>query len=83
MMMLLTLEIKDGAKPSEAEAALCFDDEGLEFLIEKLTRLRGKQDHEHLMTPSWAGSELTEVKQGGVEYGLINHLRLVKLQHRT
>jgi hypothetical protein len=80
MTMLLTLEIKDGAKPSEAEAALCFDDEGLEFLIEKLTRLRGKQDHEHLMTPSWAGSELTEVKQGGAEYGLVNHLRLVKLQ---
>ena len=77
--MILTLEIKDGAKPTEAEAALCFDDEGLEFLIEKLTRLRGKRDHEHLMTPSWAGNELTEVKQGSAEYELVNHLRLVKL----
>lgn len=77
--MILTLEIKDGAKPTEAEAALCFDDEGLEFLIEKLIRLRGKRDHEHLMTPSWAGNELTEVKQGSAEYGLVNHLRLVKL----
>jgi hypothetical protein len=77
--MILTLEIKDGAKPTEAEAALCFDDEGLEFLIEKLIRLRGNRDHEHLMTPSWAGNELTEVKQGSAEYGLVNHLRLVKL----
>ncbi|MFQ3582060.1 MAG: Imm32 family immunity protein [Chloracidobacterium sp.] len=49
-------------------------------MIEKLTRLRRKQDHEHLMTPSWGGNELTEVKQGGAEYGLINHLHLVKLQ---
>jgi hypothetical protein len=77
--MILTLEIKDGAKPTEAEVAICFDDTGLEFLIEKLTRLRGKRDHEHLMTPSWAGNELTEVKQGSAEYGLVNHLRLVKL----
>jgi len=78
--MLLTLEIKDATKPSEAEAALCFDNEGLEFLIEKLIGLRGKPDHEHLMTPSWAGNGLTETKQGGAEYELINHLRLVKLR---
>jgi len=77
--MLLTVEIKDGAKAGVAEAAFCFDDEGLEFLIEKLTHLRGKRDHEHLMTPSWAGSELTEMKQGGEEYELVNHLRLVKI----
>ncbi len=79
MTLLITVEIKDCDHPAEAEAAICFDDAGLEFLIEKLIRLRGKRDHEHLMTPSWAGNELTEFKQGGEEYELINHLRLVKL----
>lgn len=77
--MLLTVEIKDAGRPNEAEAAICFDDEGLELLVSRLLRLRGRQlDHEHLMTPSWAGNELTEIKQGGDEYELVNHLRLVK-----
>jgi hypothetical protein len=77
--MLLTVELKDGRDTSKAEAAICFDDEGLEFLIKKLLRLRDKKDHMHLMTPSWAGDELTEKKQGSEEYQLINHLQLVKL----
>ena len=76
--MLLTVEIKDAQKTGESEAAICFDNDGLEFLINKLIRLRGRHDHEHLMTPAWAGNELTEDKQGGEEYQLINHLRLVK-----
>jgi hypothetical protein len=75
---MITVEIANGTPESDIEAAICFDDEGLEFLIQKLTRLRGKKDHEHLMTPSWAGAELSEDKQGGGDYTLINHLRLVK-----
>ena len=78
--MLLTIELKDGSNASKAEAAICFDDEGLEFLIKKLSLLRGKKDHVHLMTPSWSGNELTERKQGNEEYRLINHLQLVKLE---
>jgi len=76
--MLLTVELKDGNKASEAEVAICFDDEGLELLINKLTQLRGKREHDHLMTPSWAGNELTENKGGGENYELVNHLLLVK-----
>jgi hypothetical protein len=77
--MVLTVEIKDRTKASEAEVAICFDDEGLDLLIGKISSLRGKRDHEHLMTPSWAGDELTEIKQGGDEYELVNHLRLVRI----
>lgn len=77
--MLLTVELKDGGKSSEAEAAICFDEEGLDFLIDKLVQLKGKKDHDHLMTPSWAGHELGELKQGGSDYELVNHLRLVKI----
>ena len=76
--MLLTVEIRDARNIHEAEAVICFDDEGLESLIARLTRLRGKKGHDHLMTSAWAGDELTENKQSGDEYELINHLRLVK-----
>lgn len=76
---MLTVEIRDGYDSSLAEVAICFDEEGLEFLMSKLASLRGIKDHEHLMTPSWAGDDLSEIKQGSPEYELINHLRLVKL----
>ena len=77
--MLLTVEIKDGTDVIQTEAAVCFDDEGLEYLVDKLLRLRGKKEHTHLMTSSWGGNELSETKQGGAEFELVNHLRLVKL----
>lgn len=76
--MLLTVELKLCGVTAPAEVAICCDEQGLNLLIEKLQRLRGKQEHIHLMTPSWAGSELTEQKQGGDDYQLANHLRLVK-----
>lgn len=77
-MMVLTVELRDGGKPGSAEVALCLDDEGLEVLVRKLERLRGRREHDHLMTPAWAGSELTDNKQGGPEFELVNHLRIVK-----
>lgn len=74
--MLLTVEKE---KLDQGEVAICFDAEGLEFLIEELSKLREKRDHRHLMTPSWSGNELTEVPQGGDSYELCNSLRLVSL----
>lgn len=76
--MTVTIEIKDQIDPALAEIALCVDDEGLDFLIKKLIQLRGKVDHEHLMTPAWAGAELSEKSRGGPEYSVVNHLRIVK-----
>jgi hypothetical protein len=73
--MILTVEKE---LRENATIAICFDDEGLELLISKLVKLRGRADHDHLMTPSWAGNELTEEKLGGDRYELVNHLRLVK-----
>lgn len=77
--MLLTVELKVANRTNESEAAICFDEEGLELLLRKLMRLKGAREHEHLKTPGWAGAELTENKQGGDDYVLLNHLRLVKL----
>jgi hypothetical protein len=78
--MILTVEVeRDSAGNVPAEVAICFDEQGLDLLMQRLERLRGKRDHSHLMTPSWSGVDLTEQKQGGEDYALVNHLRLVKL----
>lgn len=74
--MKLSVELLNGDNP---EVALCFDGEGLELLLGKLEHLKSKIDHLHLMTPSWAGRELTEERFGGEQYQLINSLRLVRL----
>lgn len=73
--MILTVEKE---LRESGEIAICFDEEGLELLISRLVKLRGRVDHTHLMTASWAGDELTEEKLGGDGYELVNHLRLVK-----
>ncbi|MCA1365962.1 immunity protein 32 [Bradyrhizobium sp. BRP14] len=74
--MILTVELENAEHP---EVAVCFDLEGLDLLISKLEALRKARDHSHLMTPSWAGDSLTEEKQGGERYELVNHLRLVRV----
>ena len=78
--MKLTVELQRGEHP---EIALCFDAEGLDLLIRKLEHLREKVDHLHLMTPAWAGQELTEELAGGEQYQLINSLRLVRRPDST
>lgn len=78
--MILTVEKE---KSKDGEIAITFDEEGLDYLILKLKRLKGRKDHDHLMTPSWAGYELTEEKQGGNKYELVNQLRLVNLEGKV
>lgn len=54
------------------------DDEGRDLLVNKLLRLKaekGRGDHNHLMTPSWSGYELSEDKQGE-DNTLINQLNI-------
>ncbi|WP_116964744.1 Imm32 family immunity protein [Fastidiosibacter lacustris] len=57
---LLSFEIsKDGN-----ELDIHCDDNGLEKLLSLLSLLKGKAQHEHLMTPSWGGGyELSEEPQ--------------------
>ncbi|HVH12707.1 MAG TPA: Imm32 family immunity protein, partial [Longimicrobium sp.] len=49
------------------------DGEGLDLLLDKLTRLKKNGGHTHLMTPTWAGDELSETRQGP-DNRLLNHL---------
>ena len=40
------------------------DTAGLQDLLQTLQRVISSHEHEHLMTPSWGGNELTEEAQG-------------------
>jgi len=75
--MTLTVEITRDADP---EVAIAFDSEGLEHLIRKLNSLRDRIDHLHLMTPAWAGDDLSEQGRGGPDYRLVHSVRLVRLK---
>jgi len=70
---LLTFELKPGA----AELEIHCNQEGLEFLVQALQSLAASNApmprHDHLMTPSWAGNELSEVLQRD-ENTLLNHV---------
>jgi hypothetical protein len=77
-IMVLTVEHKIGTdhKLDEAEVEIYCDPEGLDVLLRKLTLLKARGGHTHLMSSSWAGSELTEQKQGE-STTLINHLCVI------
>lgn len=56
---MLTFEIVD-----ESEIEIHGDAEGLRALADRISRLLARNlDHDHLMTPSWGGSELSEEPQ--------------------
>ncbi|MEI6860898.1 MAG: Imm32 family immunity protein [Verrucomicrobiota bacterium] len=64
----------------EGEIVLHADAKGLALLIAALERLKkkaeeGASDHDHLMTPAWAGTELSE-KKGAEAGALIHHLKI-------
>lgn len=59
--MLFAVEVVEGGV-----AEVYLDEEGLDLLVDRLEKLRehARPGHDHLMTPSWVGTELTEGKQG-------------------
>ena len=66
------LDPKNG-KPCEVE--IYFDKDGLDYLINQLSKLKASGDHSHLMTPSWGMHDLSETKIVE-ENHLAHHLRL-------
>jgi CYTH domain-containing protein len=73
----MTLTVEFTTVPnSTGEVTVFCDEKGLEVLIEQLSILKKHRGHVHLMTPAWAGRELTEDKQIQSN-ALINHLRIV------
>jgi hypothetical protein len=72
--MVLSVEYLE----TDEELVVCCDSQGLDLLIAYLQRLKNDGGHTHLMTPSWAGDELTEERQLPNSQ-LINHMRVVLL----
>lgn len=66
---VLTVEYNPGR---DAIEIFC-DGEGLDLLLDRLARLKKNGGHAHLMTPAWAGDELSETRQGP-DNRLYNHL---------
>ena len=72
--MLLTVEYNEAGF-----VEFFMDEEGREALVTYLNRLDVKNreiDHDHLMTPAWAGDELSEELQNA-DNVLINKLNLI------
>jgi predicted transcriptional regulator len=68
---MFTVEINQ----QEERVEIYLDKEGMKKLRHSLDMLE-RQGHDNLMTPSWAGTELTEEAQGS-KTSLINHLLIV------
>jgi hypothetical protein len=69
---MLTVELNE----REQRVEIYVDDEGANILSRALEAVLRTRGHDHLMTPSWAGTELGEQQQGK-ETILINHLLVV------
>lgn len=72
---LLTFEL--GKEKDELH--ICTDVNGLDFLIEQLSRLRERMktqdsEHLHLFTEEWGGFELSSESQVGE---IINHVKII------
>lgn len=57
---LLTFELTEDGDEIEIHG----DRDGLLSLIAMLKKVVDYSEHEHLMTPSWGGAELSDEKQG-------------------
>lgn len=56
---ILTFELSEDGD----ELDIHCDEQGLNMLIQSLHRLSNANQHEHLLSPSWGGSQLSEEKQ--------------------
>jgi len=74
--MLLSVEFQ----PDHELDIIC-DEDGIELLIDKLSKLKKNGGHAHLMTPSWAGDELTEDRYSDNSV-LVNHVRIVLMNRQ-
>jgi hypothetical protein len=81
---MLTIELRDAEKANAgmAEVEIFCESEGLTLLSKQIDALMSGSTHVHLMTPTWAGNELSE-KTAGKGTTLIHHLRITRLSGNT
>jgi hypothetical protein len=78
---MLTVEICfNNDKTLSKEVEIYFDEEGLDYLLDRLLRLKEKKtDHYNLMTAEWGEGELSSNKQRRSNQ-LANHVRLMVVE---
>ncbi len=77
---MIACEIKDFAKASEGEAEveIFLDANGIEFLRYQLDLIEGGESHVHLMSPAWAGDELSDKPMNNdSNFAVVHHVKLV------
>lgn len=77
---MITAEVLNAGEADKglAEIEIYCDEAGLLLLKRQIELMLAGESHVHLMTPAWAGTELSEVPLGkGV---LVNHIRVTKVQ---
>ena len=47
---------------SVGEIELFLDEDAIDYLVGRLQAIKKHKSHDHFMTPSWSGNELTEEK---------------------
>ncbi len=72
--MLFTVEIAS-TNSDRPRVEIFLDEDGIKLLLRRLEFIKNGKSHDHFMTPSWAGNELTEVKVGGPNV-LVNMLNI-------
>lgn len=75
--MKISVEIKPDPKKEKdpCEVEIFLDQEGLDYFIREVQRLRQPGDHFHMMTPSWGMDDLSEERQIN-ESILAHHLKI-------
>ena len=68
---LLTFELSEDGQELDVHA----DSAGIAMLMKVLSGLQSATGHEHLMSPSWGGAELSENAQG-VHTQLLNKVTI-------
>lgn len=77
---MLTVEIKDAAEARDgrSEVEIYCDRDGFDTLMKCFKQIENGESHVHLMSPSWAGNELSEEPQGkDSSTVLVHHLCII------
>lgn len=77
---MITVEIRDPSKAAEGLSVveIYCDIEGARDLISQLNIILEGETHVHLMTPEWAGSELSSTQQSEKSF-VVNHLLIQRV----
>lgn len=79
--MLLSVGVEGHSLSEDAtQVEICLDQEGLRYLIERLSSLKKGGDHLHFLSPRWGGEELTRLPVQGEGVVASHHLHIALIE---